>query len=288
MNLVGKILTGIIALFSIVFMTLVMAVYATHQNWKKVAKEVETKLNEETTKNKALQDQLEKLKNDYAAERQQLLDAKKSADTEVDLVTKERDKLKAEHEDLEKQKSQAVTALATLSDRAKGLQAEVAALRDDVRKAEQDRDAKFSEVVKKTDELHGLANTLASLNRAKTTLTDELTRAMQVLNKFGLKPAPELYAGQPPHPVFGKVLANPGTGLIEISLGSDDGLAKGHRLEVYRISANESTYLGRVEIVSAVPERSVAKIIPEFQKGVIQKGDDVASQLQFSGVAAAK
>ncbi len=288
MNLVGKILTGIIALFSIVFMTLVLTVYATHTNWKKVAKDIETKLNEETNKNKALQAQLEQLKNDYAAERQQLIDAKKAADTEVDLVKKERDTLKATHEDLEKQKSQAVTALAALSDRAKSLQTEVATLRDEVRKVEQDRNAKFNEMVKKTDELHDLANKLATLNRAKTMLADELARAMQVLNKFGLKPAPELYAGAPPFPVFGKVLANPGNGLIEISLGSDDGLAKGHRLEVYRISADSSAYLGRVEVISTQVERSVARVLPEFQKGVIQKGDDVASQLPFTGVAAAR
>jgi len=68
-------------------------------------------------------------------------------------------------------------------------------------------------------------------------------------------------------------------GLIEISVGSDAGLHKGHRLEVYRTGASGSTYLGRVEVVEAVPDRAVCKIVPEFQKGAIQKGDHVASRL---------
>ena len=45
-------------------------------------------------------------------------------------------------------------------------------------------------------------------------------------------------------PVDGVVTATPGAGLIEISLGSDDGLIKGHKLEVYRIGGGHNAYVG--------------------------------------------
>ncbi len=34
MNLIGKILTVVIFILSIIFMTMVLAVYATHKNWR--------------------------------------------------------------------------------------------------------------------------------------------------------------------------------------------------------------------------------------------------------------
>ncbi len=67
---------------------------------------------------------------------------------------------------------------------------------------------------------------------------------------------------------------------IAISIGADEGLLKGHRLEVYRIAQGVSTYLGRIEITATQPDKAVAKILPEFQKGQIQVGDSVASQLK--------
>jgi len=82
-----------------------------------------------------------------------------------------------------------------------------------------------------------------------------------------------------PPRVNGIVLNTPGAGLIEISLGSDDGLLKGHRLEVFRSAAGASTYLGRVEVLRVSADRSVCQIIPEFNRGTIMRGDRVASQL---------
>ena len=63
--------------------------------------------------------------------------------------------------------------------------------------------------------------------------------------------------------------------LIEVSIGSDDGLRKGHTLEVFR---NQS-YLGRVVVKSLQPDRAVCEIIPEYRKGIIKRGDRVATRI---------
>jgi hypothetical protein len=65
---------------------------------------------------------------------------------------------------------------------------------------------------------------------------------------------------------------------LEISIGSDDGLRKGHKLEVYR----GRSYLGRIEIREVAPDRAVAVILKDYRKGPIKKGDKVATKSNFS------
>ena len=69
-------------------------------------------------------------------------------------------------------------------------------------------------------------------------------------------------------------------GLIEISLGSDAGLRKGHQLQVYRINGGQSIYVGRVEVVKTDPSKSVCKIDPKFQNSNIMVNDRVASKIE--------
>ena len=78
-----------------------------------------------------------------------------------------------------------------------------------------------------------------------------------------------------PPPVNGIVTGVGQRDLIEISLGSDDGLKTGHKLEVYR----QNQYLGRVVIRSTAPDRAVAEILKDYRRGTIRKGDRVATKL---------
>jgi hypothetical protein len=64
-------------------------------------------------------------------------------------------------------------------------------------------------------------------------------------------------------------------GLVEVSVGADDGLATGNTMEVYR----GSRYLGRIQLINVAADRSVARILPEFRKGTIAKDDRVATRL---------
>ena len=63
--------------------------------------------------------------------------------------------------------------------------------------------------------------------------------------------------------------------LVQISLGSDDGLKSGHTLEVFR----GSSYLGRIVIREVSPSQAVGVIVTELQKDNFQKGDRVATKL---------
>ena len=98
--------------------------------------------------------------------------------------------------------------------------------------------------------------------------------------------AAELAGQQPPPVVEGVVMdarksARQGTEFVEISLGSDDGLAKGHSLFVYRGAngGDRGKYLGKIEIVYVTPDKAVGTVVERAKNGVIQKGDNVTSKL---------
>lgn len=65
--------------------------------------------------------------------------------------------------------------------------------------------------------------------------------------------------------------------LIELSIGKDDGLRAGHTVELYR----GHKYLGRAEVVKTAADKSVAKILKQYQKALLQKGDLVATRLKI-------
>ena len=142
-----------------------------------------------------------------------------------------------------------------------------------MRAAQQARDEKFNEVVQLTDKLNELEGLRKDLEERRGQLIDQVTRMKLVLDRHGLDeytPVVDL----PPR-VDGVVTAVGDKGLVEISIGSDDGLREGHKLEVFR----GNSYLGRVVIRRTEPDRAVAEIDPAYRKGSIRKGDRVATKL---------
>ncbi len=81
----------------------------------------------------------------------------------------------------------------------------------------------------------------------------------------------------PSVPLEGAVMRSDETGLMQISLGSDDGLQRGHTLELFRL--NPAAYLGRVKIIEVNPKDAVAQPVGQLN-GKPGKGDKVASQIR--------
>ena len=128
-----------------------------------------------------------------------------------------------------------------------------------------------------TDELNQATNDKEQLRKRTEGLGKDMAKADEVLRKFGLDKNKD-YSNVPPA-VDGLILAAQGGGLVEISIGADDGLLKGHQLEVYRTAGGQSTYVGRIEVVKTSADRAVCKIDPKFQNSNMMKGDRVASKI---------
>jgi hypothetical protein len=85
----------------------------------------------------------------------------------------------------------------------------------------------------------------------------------------------------PAENVEGVVNSIDDSGLLTISIGSDAGLAKGHTLELFRISSSapsKSKYLGTIRILEAKAKESVAQPIGRLASPA-QAGDRVASRI---------
>ncbi len=287
MNLVGKIFTVLILLMSVLFMGFAVAVYATHKNWRDVVLNPEAsggkdlglkfQLENVRARNQELKDQLDKIDGELAAEKAAKRQALSKLETENDELKRERDQRDREHAKLKQAEREAVAAMQATQETLAGLRAEVDEFREKIGKAQAERDAHFKSVVSLTDDLHQSVNELKRLKARQVTLAADLAKAKEILRHKGLTLHTPT-ADTPPR-VDGLVLATTGDGLIEISIGSDDGLLKGHSLQVYRMAGGVSTYLGRIEVVRTSPDKSVCKVDPNYRKGTIQRGDRVASKL---------
>jgi uncharacterized protein YlxW (UPF0749 family) len=282
MNLVGKILTALIALFSIVFMAFALAVYATHTNWREKVMNADTGLQallkKEQDSKKELENQRDRLKAELDAERKAARDTAAALKTEADNLRRADADQKKALTDVQDRERKAVAALTATQNQAGSLTTERDQLRKDLAEARKQREDAFTKTVALTDQLHQAANELRTLKERNITIVQDLQKYKDLALMMNVTDVDAALAKNPPE-ISGQVMTNPSKGLLEISLGADQGLHKGHRLEVFRTGASGPTYLGRVEVVETVPDRSVCKIIPEYQKGAIQKGDHVASNL---------
>ena len=65
--------------------------------------------------------------------------------------------------------------------------------------------------------------------------------------------------------------------LVEITIGSDDGVQKGHTLQVYRSGDGQksSDYLGDIELVDVSSDSAIGRVVIASKSGIIQEGDRV-------------
>ena len=71
--------------------------------------------------------------------------------------------------------------------------------------------------------------------------------------------------------------------LIQINLGTDQGVEKNHTLDVYRL-APEAKYLGRIRVVDATKSQAVGRLVgpaPIVNRPALMVGDLVTSSLNF-------
>jgi hypothetical protein len=132
-----------------------------------------------------------------------------------------------------------------------------------------------TELIKKMDEANSLAVQVTSYQTMAAQLAKDYQNAMEVLRIHGLPADPALFTQRPPAGIQGVVTEVRPLGNVEVSVGSDSGLVKGHQLDVVRERDGRSVYVGKIEITSTAADRASAKVMPAFRGGVVQLGDVV-------------
>ncbi|MDR3109372.1 MAG: hypothetical protein LBU65_06760 [Planctomycetaceae bacterium] len=275
MNNIGKIFITLIFLLAVMFMSFSLVLYATHANWKVENDKVKKELTDTNDKLRKLETSRAEMTAAYEKEIERrakeilaLEEKVKESETEREKLTEEKTKLVAEQ-----QKNIAAVELAHTS-----LQAsrdELEGLRKDNRDLHADWDKLFHKLVEQTDEAHDLSVKLANLRSVSEQLAKDYRDACEVLKIHGQVPKPELYSGIPPKGIEGIVTEVRPDGWLEISIGEDAGIMKGHKLDVYRQANGQSAYIGKIEVHRTEPDKAACRILPEFRKGTIQREDTV-------------
>jgi len=285
MNIIGKIFVFAVFVMSLVFMSFAIALFSTHTNWReeiiRPADQVQAgkplgyklQLDEAKKERETLTAEIAKLTAEVAsseAARDQIVAKIQTALGEKDKELQALRKAKDTRED-EREKAQ--TELAMTRTELEKATKTVEGLRDDIRGMQAKVDEQVTRTAKLAGELHEKESFLEIATERKAQLEKQVANARLLLKQHGLaiESMPRDHV-----PTAGGVVTAVADDSIEVTLGGDDGVQMGHFLEVYR----DDEYLGRVQVISVKPDRSVGRVIREFKRGDIQPGDRVATRLK--------
>ena len=281
MNLLGRLLVVLILIGSIILMAFSVSLYATHTNWRDraVGKDGNGGLKKQLgDKTKELND-LETLKATMEASLQR--EIKRQADTVVALTEKCRqlannnEEVKVEIVKLRAELAEQVAAVRDAHDAKEKLQARLDGASKAYFDAQNDWVDMSTQLTKKIDESHSLALQIADYQVTCAQLAKDYANVMEVLRIHNLLDDPAQYSRKPPGNIRGVISEVRPRGVVEISVGSDSGLSKGHQLDVVRNRDGRSSYIGKIEITQTAPDRAVANVMPEFRRGVVQRDDEI-------------
>ncbi|MEZ6138582.1 MAG: hypothetical protein R3C53_27175 [Pirellulaceae bacterium] len=271
MTLLGKVFTGLVFLLSVLFFAFSIAVTATHINWKDKATAAQAAAQTSQGKNEQLTQSLEELKTELAIEQSARRMALASLQTQLGQTLEDLRTQEAELAQLQSAHTTVVQTENATQIELKSRTAENELLRQQIKDARLDRDQIFQRLVNAKDEFNRLQGDLDTLIERERALATAYTAAKEKLDILGITPATLLEAPA----ANGEVLAVATNGLVEISLGRDDGMKEGFTLEVHR----SGQYLGKLRVRTVRDDKSVAEILTGFQKGYIRAGDRVDTKL---------
>jgi len=286
MNLVGKIFVFLIFCMSVVFMSFAVMIYATHKNWRDEVLRQDVgprgekigwkkRLEDEKRKNVELQAQKENLQNQIAtqeaAKRQEIA----KLEAEYGRLQDENTQLKDTYVEKTRELSDLLAKVQAQQDVLEALREENEKMRVDIATTRGVIDEQLEKYLIQTEQLHQAQGELKRLEERKGQLLEELALAERVLQANDLtKNTP---VDDTPPPIDGVITAvkrMKDNIYVEVTVGSDDGIRQGNKMEVYR----GGQYLGQIEIVRTAPDKSVGRIDRSRQQGEIRARDRVETR----------
>ncbi len=288
MSFVGKILVVVQLVLSVLFMALAGAVFSVHTNWKTkhdtqvaIVKGAEKSVADKQAELDSVKQTTQKSIDDNKAELGRLSEQVLNQTTELEALKKKNNE--------DQQELQTQTALAETK-------AKEADYR--IKEAEEQRTANralqiaLDELAAKSrqleDDKFGLQVEFDNLKDLYSNALVKMAYGDKQLRLLGVETDPRkaAKAAEPAPPVDGlvSVVKSDRTNrpkYVELSIGSDDGLLKGHVLDVMRsgVDGKDPQYLGKVRIISIDPDSAVGEVIESAKNGIIEVGDNVTTKL---------
>lgn len=281
MTWVGKLLVVLHLVLSIMFMALAGAVFNAHTNWKKARDSAQTQYQQEQRKAQDLDRELQAARTE-AAQKIAALEG------QVTQLTGERTNLQAAVTGLEAESKQLKVALDAERNLAQNNSTEAGervresqllrAQNADLFKSRGEMVARIRDM---EDKLFGQDVQIQQLNEKHEKTLRDNAKMCEFLASNGLPTdTREMLVREQAAPIVRGLVnevrkAEKGNlEYVEISLGSNDGLVRGHRATLYR----GDQFLGRIRLVSVERDRAVGTIEEKAKNAIIEKGDNVTTK----------
>jgi len=193
-----------------------------------------------------LQERLEKSIAELAEEKAARRVDVAKLETELESLKRRSEESNVQLAKLMQSEREALAVARAAQEASAAMRQETAALRAEIRKAQQQRDEYLQQVVRLNDELHG---------------------------KRGVSPPRPDDPGPSPVPpgLEGRVVEVWGSVLVEVSFGSDDGLKRGHWVDVRPAGGNAPPI--QIEVMVTKPDRAICRVVGPVKTGMVKKGD---------------
>ena len=252
-----------------------VVLYATHTNWRELADKKDQELKQVTQELDDLRKRKEAMETALTLENKSQANRNVALAEKVRQLTQDNDDARDQLADLRAELAMQVALTETALTETGLLRVRLDESSKKLLESQNDWANMSTQLVRKMDEAHSLAIQVANYQTVGAQLAKDYRDAVEVLRRLGAPTDLSLYASQPPAGIRGTVTQVRPGGIIEISIGLDSGLMKGHHLDVVRNRGRDSSYIGKIEITDVAADRAVAKVMPEFRRGVVQRNDEV-------------
>jgi len=287
MTFVGKILVIIIMIFAVLFLGEAVVLFTTATNWRELAADLKKQ-------NGELQQKVSAAKSEADARTKDLADAKTAAKAQIDQLNTQIQTLEEQRKAAETQLTDVRTQLETATQNARSALEESQArvretevLRTDLQAAQKQANLFKLQQTDLNDRIRVMERDLRVAQDNNRALQENNANLSTFLRSNGLTSDPSQVASQvkgtartTPPEVEGEVGRVDARGeRAELTIGSDDGVAVGHELFVFR-TGTSSEYVGKIRIDAVDPDRSVGHLFQPYLGRKLQEGDRVAATIR--------
>jgi len=135
------------------------------------------------------------------------------------------------------------------------------------------------DLAKEQDDNRRLRNMLKLRTAERDALREETVAWVSVYGNDGIRLTRAVMKKPVPPMINGRVNnANNASGIVEVTVGKDDGLNEGQTLKVVRPEAG--VFVGCVRVETVYDERAICRIDRKMTRSVIRRGDHVTTRIK--------
>ena len=274
MNLMGKIFTFLIFLMSTVFLIVAIMVGASDRNWKEEANKMKTRAATATNSIDSLKDERARLEKDLVYEKTSRQQQLSNLQTQVRLAQSSLTDKSTQFNEAQKISQGFARELEEANRRLAAQDTELAAIKANNTKLVDDIATQFAENRNIEKSLFAQTAKLEQLLQKEADMAAKLAKITKVMKANGLDENSRTASIAPNVEAVVTSVGERGE-QFGIMVGRDDGLRKGHEMDIYRTGR----YVGAGVIISADNNHSVLSIIKGLRNDNVREGDNVKTRI---------